>query len=1062
MNAALQLLPIWQIIGPLAVEVALAVLLISALARSVKSALWRRALWQVCLAGLPVLLALESTGVVRPMLGHFWFKLAHNVTEESASALAVTTQSKNPLTPALSPSDGAREKIGRRDVSPPSGDGSTDEQRGSSLPIGWGEGQGEGIVPQNSQFGPPIEQRTEAASESVAVPGPNAPSGQTIVVLILFWATGSALYLVWLAISQTALMMIYRKRPPLANVALTETVGELSRQFGIRRRVQVIECARLKTPIVFGIVRPTVGLPRDFISAFDVRQQESMLAHELAHLALRDPAWQVLGKIVTALLWWHPFVWWARRQWHLASECAADEACVHVVGGPDALAECLLRYGERLTATPALGRLGIAGDGFRSSLGQRVARLLEMRTTPSDTPTRAPRWFWQLFGTALLSAAIIGSATWATPKIFATEEFNQGDTVMNTIHQSWQRSLFAVTLAAALGGKPVPALSDDAAKAETTPETPATNEPAALQAPQALPNSAFDRRYQRNRGMSGEMMRRYGLSPEMASRYGLWPAQGPAQAGKTATDSPIQPAQSDDAEEEEGGANPKPVAAIDPVLAARYGLRHPSASVRTSEAEDALIEQFELSPKYQGILTELAKLQESFGELSLRYKADHPRMNALKQRMAELSDMKDKLEEANANIRSITVAQATTPVTPEAPAEPAENPEEQIESAPRNSFRMDPMLMQRYGLLRPGMQMPTNAMMTPGGVTRAAKGRQAVRAKLEEIVIEEVIYDAIPLSEVVKDLKETARRRDPKKRGINFLINPSSRVASAGGVDPTTGAPLPSAQPIDIGPAIIRINLALKDVRLIDVLDVIKTVSDVPIRYSIEEYGVVFSAAPAQPLSPMVSRTFKIDAATLTQGLENVAGLATTGGGSRGLTQSQRLTELLRQFLASAGVTIDSPNQVFYNDRTGILMIRMSDQDQEIVQAAIEMLGGQGEAGREGANSTSPQARARNLAANRDQINADAKFLIETGQLDQAEQKLKELLRFEPNDQTAQESLRRLQELQGRQEGRFREKRNGSGAVESDTDEAGGRSNAGRDAIPKIFWMSISPACAIT
>src|SRR5262249_16688640 len=151
---------------------------------------------------------------------------------------------------------------------------------------------------------------------------------------------------------------------------------------------------------------------------------------------------------------------------------------------------------------------------------------------------------------------------------------------------------------------------------------------------------------------------------------------------------------------------------------------------------------------------------------------------------------------------------------------------------------------------------------------------------------------------------------------------------------------------------------------------------------------------------------------------------------SRGETPSQQLTELLRQFLSSAGVTIDSPNQVFYNDRTGILMIRVSDQEHDIVQAAIEMLSGNKESTREGASASEQQARGRYLAANCDQINADANLLIEMGRLDEAEQKLKELLRFAPNYHTAQDSLQRLQEIRAHQDGRTRGKRKESGAVE--------------------------------
>jgi hypothetical protein len=122
---------------------------------------------------------------------------------------------------------------------------------------------------------------------------------------------------------------------------------------------------------------------------------------------------------------------------------------------------------------------------------------------------------------------------------------------------------------------------------------------------------------------------------------------------------------------------------------------------------------------------------------------------------------------------------------------------------------MDPILMQRYGLLRPGMAVLTNLMTSPASSGRAAKGRQAVRAKLEEIIIEEVFYQGLPLSEVVKDLKAQAVQRDPKKRGINFLINPSSRETVPTGIDPTTGVPVP-LRSVDIASSVIQVDLPLK------------------------------------------------------------------------------------------------------------------------------------------------------------------------------------------------------------------------------------------------------------
>jgi hypothetical protein len=103
-----------------------------------------------------------------------------------------------------------------------------------------------------------------------------------------------------------------------------------------------------------------VGLPPDFAMRFDPAKQEAMLAHELAHLAAHDPFWCLLADVATVVLWCHPGVWWLRRQLHLASEMAADEASLLVADGPRVLAECLVELGARLTG-PVLGQLRVSG-----------------------------------------------------------------------------------------------------------------------------------------------------------------------------------------------------------------------------------------------------------------------------------------------------------------------------------------------------------------------------------------------------------------------------------------------------------------------------------------------------------------------------------------------------------------------------------------------------------------------------------------------------------------------------------------------------------------------------
>jgi general secretion pathway protein D len=194
-------------------------------------------------------------------------------------------------------------------------------------------------------------------------------------------------------------------------------------------------------------------------------------------------------------------------------------------------------------------------------------------------------------------------------------------------------------------------------------------------------------------------------------------------------------------------------------------------------------------------------------------------------------------------------------------------------------------------LPQPNLYARTNLIHT-------GSGRQIINNKLDRIRLDEVKWEGLPLSEVIANLSDQAKRRDPEKRGINFIINNNTDTPSTGAaaaptaIDPTTGLPVAAAAPaeqVDIGQISIKIIPALTDVRLADVLDAIIKVAERPIKYSIEDYAVVFSLKGREP-APLYIRYIKVDPNTFLQGLESVTGFdwgaiaqaSNTGGGGGG------------------------------------------------------------------------------------------------------------------------------------------------------------------------------------
>ncbi len=131
------------------------------------------------------------------------------------------------------------------------------------------------------------------------------------------------------------------------------------------------------------------------------------------------------------------------------------------------------------------------------------------------------------------------------------------------------------------------------------------------------------------------------------------------------------------------------------------------------------------------------------------------------------------------------------------------------------------LLVLPLGLVAPfALRAQTSDGAKPPTVTN--RERSAITTKLGTIRFDSINYQDMPLSEVARMLRAETIKRDPEKKGINFMLNPNPG-------------------PVDLGSANIRIDPPLTDLRLVDALDAIVKVADRPIRYSVEDYGVVFS-----------------------------------------------------------------------------------------------------------------------------------------------------------------------------------------------------------------------------
>jgi RND family efflux transporter MFP subunit len=153
----------------------------------------------------------------------------------------------------------------------------------------------------------------------------------------------------------------------------------------------------IRTPLLLGPLRPLVVLPADATARHSPAELRLMLAHELAHLRRGDLWWNWLPAAAQTLLFFHPLVWLAAREWRLAQESACDEAAVAATGASPA------RYGDMLLAVlsaPSANRSvfislpATAAAGVAESLSTLQRRLTAMKHFPAaPCRTRVRRAF---------------------------------------------------------------------------------------------------------------------------------------------------------------------------------------------------------------------------------------------------------------------------------------------------------------------------------------------------------------------------------------------------------------------------------------------------------------------------------------------------------------------------------------------------------------------------------------------------------------------------------------------------------------------------------------------
>lgn len=119
----------------------------------------------------------------------------------------------------------------------------------------------------------------------------------------------------------------------------TITILEKGKQkLGIKRKIDIGKSSEVKSPLIFGVIRPTIILPLEIEKMISPKEMQYILLHELTHYKNRDILMNYIGCIFRTIYWFHPLVWYGFRQMQIDREIFCDRLVLKKIE-PDAYKE---------------------------------------------------------------------------------------------------------------------------------------------------------------------------------------------------------------------------------------------------------------------------------------------------------------------------------------------------------------------------------------------------------------------------------------------------------------------------------------------------------------------------------------------------------------------------------------------------------------------------------------------------------------------------------------------------------------------------------------------------
>ena len=213
--------------------------------------------------------------------------------------------------------------------------------------------------------------------------------GSLAVYAVGAWAAIAAWFLIGVVRGLCHLHVLRKSCLPLDASKLDLTLRETLERNQSSRPVTLCRSDEVRVPTAIGFMNPVIAVPGWVMRELSPQELNQILLHELAHLRRWDDWTNLAQKVVKALFFFHPAVWWIEKKVSLEREMACDDAVIAETARPRAYAECLTHLAEQtlLQRSVALAQAAL-GRIHQTSL--RLAQILDVNRPANERRSWRP------------------------------------------------------------------------------------------------------------------------------------------------------------------------------------------------------------------------------------------------------------------------------------------------------------------------------------------------------------------------------------------------------------------------------------------------------------------------------------------------------------------------------------------------------------------------------------------------------------------------------------------------------------------------------------------------